>query len=119
MHVFQNEVAGEPGGDSKNVLKTIIYRSRNLDFPPTEVIRKSTYNDPSRIIIASGKLPTYPSPEPTLTLTSHLRQNVALAGRGGGGVGGQFHRNIRPGEGGVSKTKNIKELNERNHDVLN
>ena len=84
MHVFQNEAAGEPGGDSKNVLKTIIYRSRNLDFPPTEVIRKSTYNDPSRIIIASGKLPTYPSPEPTLTLTSHLGQNVALAGRGGG-----------------------------------
>ena len=24
----------------------------------------------------SGKLPTYPSPKPTLTLTSHLRQNV-------------------------------------------
>ena len=25
-----------------------------------------------------GKLPTYPSPRPTLTLTSHLRQNVGL-----------------------------------------
>ena len=29
----------------------------------------------------SGKLPTYPSPKPTLILTSHLGQNVAL-GRG-------------------------------------
>ena len=26
----------------------------------------------------SGKLPTYPSPKPTLTLVSHLRQNVGL-----------------------------------------
>ena len=26
-------------------------------------------------LCASGKLPTYPSPEPTLTLTSHLGQN--------------------------------------------
>ena len=25
-----------------------------------------------------GKLPTYPSPKPTLTLTSHLGQNVGL-----------------------------------------
>ena len=28
--------------------------------------------------IVPGKLPTYPSPKPTLTLTSHLRQNVGL-----------------------------------------
>ena len=26
----------------------------------------------------SGKLPSYPSPKPTLTLTSHLGQNVGL-----------------------------------------
>ena len=26
----------------------------------------------------SGKLPTYPSPKPTLTLTSHLGQNAGL-----------------------------------------
>ena len=32
----------------------------------------------------SGKLPTYPSPKLTLTLTSHFR----------GGVGGQFNRNL-------------------------
>ena len=31
----------------------------------------------------SGKLPTYPSPKATLTLTCHLGQNVGL--RGGGG----------------------------------
>ena len=29
-------------------------------------------------LFVSGKLPTYPSPNPTLTLTSHLRQNVGL-----------------------------------------
>ena len=26
----------------------------------------------------SGKLPTYPSPKPTLTFTSHILQNVGL-----------------------------------------
>jgi len=34
----------------------------------------------------SGKLPTYPSPKPTLTLTSHLGQNVGL----GEGCVGRF-----------------------------
>ena len=29
-------------------------------------------------IYVSGKLPTYPSPKLTLTLTSHLRQNGGL-----------------------------------------
>ena len=29
-------------------------------------------------VYVSGKLPTYPSPKPTLTLTSHLGQNVGL-----------------------------------------
>ena len=32
-------------------------------------------------LFVSGKLPTYPSPKPTLTLTSHLRQNVGLGER--------------------------------------
>ena len=32
----------------------------------------------SRSIYVSGTLPTYPSPKPTLTLTSHLRQNGGL-----------------------------------------
>ena len=31
-----------------------------------------------RSIYISGKLPTYPSPKSTLTLTSHLGQNVGL-----------------------------------------
>ena len=44
-----------------------------------------------RIISVSGKLPTYPSPKPTLTPTSHLRQNVFL----GEEAGGQFPRNIK------------------------
>ena len=29
-------------------------------------------------LYVSGKLPTYPSPKPTLTLTSHFGQNVGL-----------------------------------------
>ena len=36
-------------------------------------------------LYASGKLPTYPSPKPTLTLTCHLGQNVGLSGWGEGG----------------------------------
>ena len=38
----------------------------------------------------SVSMPTYPSPKPTLPLTSHLEQNVGLRG----GVGGQFPRNV-------------------------
>ena len=29
-------------------------------------------------LYVSGKLPTYPSPKPTFTLTSHLERNVGL-----------------------------------------
>ena len=36
----------------------------------------------------SGKLPTYPSPKPTLSLNSDLGQ------KGRGGVGVQFPRNL-------------------------
>ena len=39
----------------------------------------------------SGKLPTYPSPKLTLTLTSHLGQNVGLIR---GGLDGQFPGNV-------------------------
>ena len=42
------------------------------------------------VFYVSGKLPTYLSPKPTLTLTSHLGQNVGL----GGGVGGQVRRSV-------------------------
>ena len=44
-----------------------------------------------RIISVSEKLPTYPSPKLTLTLTSHLEQNVVL----GEDIGGQFARNVK------------------------
>ena len=30
------------------------------------------------LFYVSGKLPTYPSPKPILSLTSHLRSNVGL-----------------------------------------
>ena len=49
--MFWSEI-GEPGG-----------------IPPQR-IPKSLY--------VSGKVPTYPSPKPTLTLSSHLWQNVGL-----------------------------------------
>ena len=35
-------------------------------------------------VYVSGKLPTYPSPKPTLTLTSLLGQNVGLGDLGEG-----------------------------------
>ena len=38
-------------------------------------------NVPCRNQYVSGKLPTYPSPKLTLTLTSHLGQNVGLGER--------------------------------------
>ena len=44
------------------------------------------YGEKLGSLYVSGKLPTYPSPKPTLTITSHLGQNVGL----GGGVGWQF-----------------------------
>ena len=33
---------------------------------------------PARSLYVSGKLPTYPSPKPKVTLTSHLGQNVCV-----------------------------------------
>ena len=47
-------------------------------------------------IKVNWKLPTYPSPESTLTLTSHLRQNVGL---GEGQVGSFPETLIEPGKG--------------------
>jgi len=41
--------------------------------------------------IFPGKLPTYPSPKPTLTFTSHLGQNVGL----GEGLVGSFPRTYK------------------------
>ena len=35
------------------------------------------FNDPGSLYV-SGKLSTYPSPKPALTLASHLGQNVDL-----------------------------------------
>ena len=49
--------------------------TQNQDFFPGEFIY-TPRNEGS--LYVSGKLPTYPSPKPTLTLTSHLGQNVGL-----------------------------------------
>ena len=43
----------------------------DLDFVLVNMI-------PQESLYVSGKLHTYPSPKPTLSLTSHLRQNVTL-----------------------------------------
>ena len=47
-------------------------------------------NQDTTALYVSGKLPTNPSLKPTLTLISHLGQNVGL----GGGVGWQLPRNV-------------------------
>ena len=39
------------------------------------------YGEKLGSLYISGKLPTCPSPKPTLTLTSHLGQNVGLGER--------------------------------------
>ena len=41
-------------------------------------VMNSAQNSNQRSIYVSWKLPTYPSHKPTLTLTSHLGQNVGL-----------------------------------------
>ena len=50
-------------------------------------------SNPSKIrpFYVSVKLPTYPFPKPTVTLSSYLGQNACLFR---GGVGGQFHKNL-------------------------
>ena len=53
----------------------------------TEIQGKKTES-----IKVSEKLPTYPSPKSTLSLSSHLGQNVGLGEGGGGGVRGQFSK---------------------------
>ena len=50
-------------------------RRRRGGLPPTFSGKRKTYMVSIKV---SGKLPTYPSPKLTLTLTSHLRQNDGL-----------------------------------------
>ena len=54
---------------------------------PTKLFVIKSFFGPIQV---SGKLSTYPSPKLTLTLTSHLGQNVGLVE----GLGGQFPRNL-------------------------
>ena len=49
--------------------------TQNQDFFPGVFIY-TPINEGS--LYVSGKLPTYPSPKPTLILTSHLGKNVGL-----------------------------------------
>ena len=56
-----------------------------LHPPPRSAPERNTI----RSIQVSGKLPTYPSPKPTLSLSSHLGQNVGL----GEGQAGNFSEN--------------------------
>ena len=54
---------------------------------PTKLFVIESFFGPIQV---SGRLSTYPSPKLTLTLTSHLGQNVGLVE----GLGGQFPRNL-------------------------
>ena len=45
------------------------------------VLTRKALSGPIGSLCVSGKLPTHPSPEPTLTLTSYLRQNVGSGER--------------------------------------
>ena len=63
-----------------------------LFFAPSPGERRDTGDKDGSYgsLYVSEKLPTYPSPKPTLTLTLTPRERFWL----GGGVGGQFPRNL-------------------------
>ena len=63
----------------------------------TEIQGKKTES-----IKVSEKLPTYPSPKPTLSLSSHLGQNVGLGG--GGGYVGSFPKKPMPRQFGEERS---------------
>ena len=46
--------------------------------PKKKKKKKKKHSQELGSFYVSGKLPTYPSPKPTLTLTSHLGQNAGL-----------------------------------------
>ena len=56
------------------LLMTILLR-RNLKFSYSKNIF-SLLSETKGLLYVSGKLPTYPFPKPTLTLASHLEQNL-------------------------------------------
>ena len=60
----------------KNITWLLITTSDKSDvfYYPSRNPNRGGGNKP----YVSRKLPTYPSPKPTLTLTSHLRHNVGL-----------------------------------------
>ena len=63
----------------------------NNKLEKSNLIDEHALNREPVALKVSGKLPTYPFPKLTLTLTSHLGQNVGLIRKG---VGGQFPRNL-------------------------
>ena len=64
--------------NSRNYCLTFFF----LPTRPTTLIlggnAQSPFHSYFGSLYVSGKLPTYPSPKPTLTLTSHLGQNIGL-----------------------------------------
>ena len=83
----ENEEAGDgdSGGDNRNdekrnKIKKCRYGNvpEELDWIKYGMDQKKAPSSPSGSLYVSGKLPTYPSPRPTLTLTSHLEKNVGL-----------------------------------------
>ena len=59
-----------------------IIQNTSLDFSLRKLVQGRVQTKSPRHVQeslrVSGKLPTYPSPKPTLTLSSHLEQNVGL-----------------------------------------
>ena len=70
--------------------KTTFFPKGSLEFHHVEGVRISVSFLCTIIglFYVSGKLPTYPSPKPTLTLSSYLEQNVGL----GEGYMGSFKK---------------------------
>ena len=68
----------------------VVFHKGRFVWGVVKTLKTPTWEATCGSLYVCGKLPTYPSPKPTLTLTSHLGQNVGL----GVGVGGQFPRNF-------------------------
>ena len=71
-------------GVVKTIVGSILYQGVDI-ISVSSILFNTSSGDCSRpqnqdttALHVSGKLPTYPSLKPTLTLTSHLGQNVGL-----------------------------------------
>ena len=75
----QNVVVEET---SYQMFEVLSFYVRKRAYPPTIKITVLTFHVKKKVVWSfprqDKKLPTYPSPKPTLKLTAHLGQNVGL-----------------------------------------